>query len=42
VTPTPLPPPSPRAVARTANPSSNALPLQPANLEHFPVAMNRL
>ena len=31
VRPTSLPPPSPRAVARTANPSSNALPLQPAN-----------
>ena len=27
----PLPPPSPRAAARTANPSSNALSLQPAN-----------
>ena len=26
-----LPPPSPRAAARTANPLSNALPLQPAN-----------
>ena len=31
VRPTALPPPSPRAAARTANPSSNALPLQPAN-----------
>ena len=31
VRPTPLPPPPPRAAARTANPSPNALPLQPAN-----------
>ena len=31
VRPAPLPPPSPRAAARTANPLSNALPLQPAN-----------
>jgi hypothetical protein len=31
VRPAPLPPPSPRAAARTANQLSNALPLQPAN-----------